>query len=278
MSRGLQLLICALVSALAFIAAHADECRFTANRSGHISVAGVTRVEIRAGAGDLKVTGKRGAGEVSAGGRACASTQAILDQVQLRVTRDGDVIHVDVQMPDLSTPKMSDAYAALDLTVDLPDNLPLVAFDSSGDARFERVASADITDTSGDLTIEDVAGDLKVRDSSGDLEVERVAGNLQLEDSSGDIEVESVHGDVIVAADSSGSMTLHQVGKNVHIVQDSSGDIDIVDVKGNVTIDSDSSGTVDVRQVGGNFTLANKGSGDIKTADIHGTISLPPGR
>jgi hypothetical protein len=278
MSKGLQLLLCALLSALAFLAAHADECKFTAGRSGKVSVAGATRVEIRAGAGDLKVMGKRGAGEVSATGRACASAQELLDQVQLKITREGDVIHVDVQMPDLSVVKLSNAYATLDLTVDLPDNLPLVAIDSSGDAKFQRLASADISDTSGDLTIEDVAGDLKVRDSSGDLEVERVAGNLQLEDSSGDIEVEGVQGNVIVNADSSGSMTLHHIGKGVHIVQDSSGDIDIVDVKGNVDIDSDSSGTVDVRQVGGNFTLSNKGSGDIKTADIHGSVSLPPGR
>jgi len=276
MSKGLQLLLCALLSALAFLAAHADECKFTASRAGQVSVAGATRVEIRAGAGDLKVMGKHGASEISATGRACASAQELLDQVQLRITREGDVIHVDAQMPDLSV--KSNAYATLDLTVDLPDNLPLVAIDSSGDAKFQRLASADISDTSGDLTIEDVTGDLKVRDSSGDLEVERVAGNLQLEDSSGDIEVEGVQGNVIVNADSSGSMTLHHIGRGVHIVQDSSGDIDIVDVKGNVDIDSDSSGTVDVRQVGGNFTLTNKGSGEVRTADIHGSVSLPPGR
>ena len=75
MSKGLQLLLCALLGALAFIAAHADECKFTANRSGQVSVAGAKRVEIRAGAGDLKVMGKHGAGEVSAVGRACASAQ-----------------------------------------------------------------------------------------------------------------------------------------------------------------------------------------------------------
>src|SRR5882672_2854165 len=267
MSKGLQLVLCALLGGAAFIAAHADECKFTAERSGRISVEGAKRIEIRAGAGDLKVNGRRGASDISATGHACASTQELLDQVQLKVTRDGDVIHVDVQMPDLSLIKLGNTYATLDVIVDLPDNLPLLAVDSSGDATFQHLASGDISDSSGDLTISDVNGDLKVRDSSGDLEVERVAGNLQLEDSSGDIEVDEVRGDVTVNADSSGSMTIEHIGKSVHVVQDSSGDIDIADVKGNVTIDSDSSGTVDVRKVGGNFTLGGKGSGEIKVVD-----------
>ena len=60
--------------------------------------------------------------------------------------------------------------------IDLPDNVPLVAFDSSGDARFQELASSDISDSSGELTIEDIKGDLKVRDSSGDIEVEHVSG------------------------------------------------------------------------------------------------------
>lgn len=277
MSKGLQLVLCALLGAAAFIAAHADECKFTAERTGGIAVAGAKRVEIRAGAGDLKVTGRHGAGEVSAVGRACASAQTLLDQIQIRITRAGDVIHVDVQMPDTEAMEGS-SFAMLDLKVDLPDDVPLVAFDSSGDARFQNLASSDISDSSGELTIEDIKGDLKVRDSSGDIEVDHVSGNVQLEDSSGDIKVDEVQGDVLVSSDSSGSMTIRHIGKGVRVAQDSSGDIDIADVKGNVNIDSDSSGGVDVERVGGSFTLGNKGSGDIKTAEIKGTISMPPGR
>src|SRR5262245_10481120 len=277
MSKGLQILLCALLGVAVFIAAHADECKFTANRSGAIAVAGAKRVEIRAGAGDLKVNGRHGASEVSAVGRACASAQTLIDQIQIKTTRTGDVIHVDVQNPDAETME-GNGFAMLDLNVDLPDNLPLVALDSSGDAKFQNLASSDISDSSGELTIENIAGDLKVRDSSGDLEVDHVSGNVQLEDSSGDIKVDEVQGDVLVSSDSSGSMTIRHMGKGVRVAQDSSGDIDIADVKGNVNIDSDSSGEVDVERVGGSFTLGSKGSGDIKTAEIKGTISMPPGR
>src|SRR5262245_15274199 len=140
MSKGLQLLLCALLGAAAFIAAHADECKFTADRTGAIDVAGAKRVEIRAGAGDLKVTGKHGANQVSAVGRACASSQTLIDQIQIKITRAGDVIHVDVQMPDDEAME-GHAFAMLDLNVDLPDNLPLLAFDSSGDARFQNLSS-----------------------------------------------------------------------------------------------------------------------------------------
>ena len=111
-------------------------------------MAGAKRIEIRAGAGELKVTGKRGSGQVSAVGRACASAQELLDQIQLKVTREGDVIHVDVQMPDVEAIQGS-TFAILDLEVDLPDNLPLIAVDSSGDARFQGLASSDIMDSPG---------------------------------------------------------------------------------------------------------------------------------
>src|SRR4030095_15873229 len=96
MSKGLQLVLCALLGAAAFIAAHADECKFTAERTGGIAVAGAKRVEIRA----------------------VASAQTLLEQIQIKITRAGDVIHVDVQMPDTEAME-GRSFAMLDLHVDL---------------------------------------------------------------------------------------------------------------------------------------------------------------
>jgi len=74
------------------------DCKFSAARSGSIDTAGATRVEIFARAGDLTVKPAAGA-TLAASGRACASSQAFLDETQLHVHRDGDVVRVQVQVP-----------------------------------------------------------------------------------------------------------------------------------------------------------------------------------
>lgn len=279
MSKALQLLLAVALWLTGCYATIADECKVTAERSAQLAVAGAKRIEITARAGDLRIDGARDATHVKASGKACASEQKLLDLIQLELRLDGEVLHVDVRMPDIDAlDVVGSAYATLDLAISLPDLLPLVILDSSGDTEISGVASTNMTDSSGDLRIRAVTGDVVVRDSSGDLWVEQVSGNLSLLDSSGEIDVADVRSDVLVEVDSSGSIELERVGRNVRIQQDSSGDIEIADVQGSVQIDSDGSGSVDVRGVGGAFTLGSKGSGDVRVAEVKGSVVVPPER
>jgi hypothetical protein len=264
----------ALVPAVAL--AWGDDCKVRAERNAGIDVAGVEKVVLRTGAGDLKVRGSATATRIEAKGEACAAKQELLDASQVNVRREGKVVYVETALPqdERGWSWGNNDYAYIDLEVALPSGLPVEAIDSSGDAELSGLKSLDMQDSSGDLDIEGIAGAVDVNDSSGDLEVERV-GSVRVRDSSGDIEISEVGKDVTVLVDSSGDMRISRVQGSVQVQQDSSGGIRIEDVKGSVKIDSDSSGDIYAGGVGGDFTVSEDSSGSIGHGTIAGKITVP---
>jgi len=249
----------------------AEPCLKSAARTAQLEAAGATKAVITAGAGELRVRGERGRAQLQADGQACGSSQAVLDQIQLESRREGATLIIKTVLPEGG---VSDGYARLDLTVVLPDNLEVSIEDSSGPFALQNVRSAVLTDSSGDLEIRDIAGDLTVTDSSGQIEIARVGGNLSVNDGSGDLAIDEVRGEVRIPVDSSGNIRIRRAG-SVHIVTDSSGDISIAQVLGDVLVDNDSSGDIAVTQVGGKFTVSNDGSGSIRQQNVAGAVSLP---
>ena len=266
---GFAVLTCALA-----VPAYADDCTHSTHRTANSAGPDIARVVVEAGAGDLVVRGGDSR-DVKVDGKACASTAALLEDIKLEIRREGDTVYVRTVLPDLSSGLFGLRYAYLDVTVDVPKTASVKVDDSSGDMRVSDVHGAQITDSSGDQTLERISGDLDVADSSGEIRISEVTGGLKLRDSSGDVDVQSVQGDVLVTVDSSGDMDISHVTGGVHIVSDSSGDIEIADVKRDVTIDDDSSGGIAVRDVGGNFTVGSDGSGGIDYDRVAGTVHVP---
>jgi hypothetical protein len=264
------------VAALAPCASYAD-CNFEQDRTGGDDARGITNVVLIAGAGDFDVRGSESAKRIEAKGKACASTQKLLDEIELKTHRDGSTLYIEAIMPKIYDFKLfGSSYASLDLKVTLPNNLPVDAQDSSGDSVLENLKSLKMLDSSGDLTIRQIAGPVEVNDSSGDIKIHHT-GDVTLQDSSGDINLDEV-GSVEITVDSSGDIDIDGASGNVHIAQDSSGDIEIVDVKGNVTIDADTSGGISVRNVGGDFTVGADTGGGIRHDNVHGKVSVPTQR
>jgi hypothetical protein len=253
-----------------------DNCDFRADRSAGVDAAGVVRIVIRAGAGDLKVRGAAEARRIDAKGTACAGKQALLDQLQVTVRREGNVVYVETKLPQDQEGWSwgKNEYAYIDLGVSLPSNIAIEAVDSSGDATLEDLKSLSLQDSSGDVTITRVAGTVDVGDSSGDLEIEK-AGSVRVRDSSGDLDIDDVKGDVVVENDSSGDIEIAQVDGSVTVDNDSSGSIRAEDVRGSVTVNNDSSGDIHAGRVKGDFTVKGDSSGSISHADIGGKISVP---
>jgi len=264
----------AALAALQSVNAQADEwnCKFSADRTANVPTAGVTRLVLGAGAGDLKVRGEAGRTSAQADGRACAPTEKILAEIKLESRREGDTVYLKTVFP----PDDHGRSGSLDLTVALPDSIAVSLEDSSGDIDLRSVRTATVADSSGEQTIRDIAADLEITDSSGDIVIDNVGGNLTLKDSSGDVHVEEIKGDVTVTVDSSGDLDIRRVGGGVHIVNDSSGDIVVSDVQKNVKIDVDSSGGIRVSSVGGNFTVDADASGDIHHDKVLGKVQVPP--
>lgn len=267
---GSALLACALV-----IPAHADDCKHTAHRTANSAGPDIERVVIEAGAGDLVVRGGQSR-DVTVEGKACASTAELLDESKLEIRREGNTVYVRTLLPDIQDLLFGfNRSAYIDVTVAVPQSATLKIDDSSGDLHVANVQAATITDSSGDQTLEQIAGDLDVSDSSGEIKIDTVGGELRLKDSSGDVDVDGVQGDVLVSIDSSGDLDIRRVTGGVHILSDSSGGIEIRDVKRDVTIDEDSSGGIRVEDVGGSFTVGSDGSGGIHYDRVVGAVRLP---
>jgi DUF4097 and DUF4098 domain-containing protein YvlB len=263
-------------AALAPCMAKAD-CKFEQQRTGGEDARGVTQVVLVAGAGDLEVRGSPDAKRIDAKGKACASSQELLDQIVLKTHREGATLYIEAIMPKMDMSFFGASYASLDLKVTLPDNVPVDAQDSSGDSTLESLKSLKMLDSSGDLKIRRIAGAVDLQDSSGDIEMDHV-GSVTLRDSSGDIDLDNVTGNVEILVDSSGDIDIEEVAGNVHIAQDSSGEIEIAEVKGNVTVDADTSGGIAVRDVGGDFTVLADVGGGIRHDNVHGKVTVPESR
>lgn len=280
MNKLTRLLILGVGGAIASYAAAGQaadwNCKFTADRSATVDAAGAKKIVIGAGAGDLSVRGQDDQASLQASGRACASSEEILGKIQLESRREGDTVYLKTVFPEIGDAVFGfNRYATLDLTVVVPKSAVIALEDSSGDLELAGVQSAVVADSSGDMDIGNVAGDLAVTDSSGDIEIEKIGGNLSVRDSSGDMEIEAIQGAVAIPVDSSGDIQIERVAGSVHILNDSSGEIAISHVKSDVLIDVDSSGDIRVDDIGGNFTVGADASGDIRHGKVAGTVQVP---
>jgi hypothetical protein len=228
------------------------DCKFTAERRGTLDLTGIERVEISARAGDLEVRPGSGT-DLQAGGRACASSQALLDESQVLVRRNAGVAEVVVQLPE-EMKGIGIFYAALDLQVTVPADLPIRIVDSSGDIDLRDVNVTQLTDSSGDIVARGLKGDVEINDSSGDVRLNDTRGMVTITDSSGDIVIDGAR-DVVVPVDSSGDIDIQRVSGSVRIERDSSGDVSISDVGRDVEVLADSSGEVRVARVQGSVRV-----------------------
>ena len=230
-----------------------DECRFAADRATTLDTSGAARIEIAARAGDLELRPST-TKVLAANGRACASSEELLSQINVEARRSGDVVRVYVEIPD-PTEGFGRQYARLDLGIAVPAGIPVTLTDSSGDMTIDGVQVLRLTDSSGDIVARNLPADIEIGDSSGDIRVEDAAGRVQITDSSGDIVVRGAR-EVVIPTDSSGSIRITRVAGDVRIENDSSGDVSVADV-------------------GGGFALVADSSGEVSVSDVHGPVSVP---
>jgi len=213
---------------------------YTEPRTATVNAAGAKVIHISGRAGFLHVQGKRGASQVSVRGMARADRERNLQDIRLVAHRTGDDIYIAADIPEQHDFDWRGSQA-LDLDIDVPDNVKL-----------------DVDDGSGDLTIRGTSG-VDLHDGSGNIELENIAGDVGIEDGSGEITVHRVSGGVEVRSDGSGSVTIETV-------------------TGSVRIGRKGSGNVDVSDIGGDFTVEEKGSGGIEYQNVKGRVDVPARR
>jgi DUF4097 and DUF4098 domain-containing protein YvlB len=257
-----------------------DGCEFHAQRDLDLPTEGLNLLRLQTRAGDLKITGVAGLKKIEMRGRACASTAEALEQLQLQHNRNGATLSVMTTSPESQGgfKLFGSNYAQIDLDVRVPEGFDLDLTDSSGDIDIDDVGAVDLTDSSGDISIRGARGEVRIADSSGDIEVERTDANVTiLNDSSGDIEIDGVRRGVSIESDSSGDIEIDNVDGNVRVGNDSSGDIRMSHIGGNADVGNDSSGSIIVDGVKGDFTVKHKSGGknNISHSNVGGRVSLP---
>lgn len=249
-------LILALLACSSGAAADWNWCSATRSISTEMDTRGVTRIEIRAVSGDLSVRGQAAAGPARVDGRACTPRKyrSRIDEIRIIEERDGGTLRIIAEVPRNATG--TSLVGSLDLKIGIPDNVPVDVFDTSGDMEISQTASLSLQDSSGDIWLKDINGDVDIdRDSSGDIEIRNV-------------------GHIRIGIDSSGDLDVREA-QSLHLGKDSSGDITAYDIAGDVYVGSDSSGDIAAIDVLGNVTVERDGSGDIATRRVQGTVTIP---
>ncbi|HEX8274048.1 MAG TPA: hypothetical protein VF615_15530 [Longimicrobiaceae bacterium] len=245
----------ALALGAALLPSHLAAQRHSSPRDAVVDARGATRLRVDALAGSLRIEGRPGLREVRIRGVARANDRKYLDAMRLAADRSGSEVRVAVEIPEVRV-LLGRVQRVLDLVIEVPEGMAVDVDDSSGETEIRRVGALRVKDSSGELVIEDVRGDLDVTDSSGGVSIAQVAGGVRVTDSSGELRIRDVRGAVVVD-------------------EDSSGEIDVRDVRGDVLVREDGSGGIRVDGVGGNLTVRDDGSGGVRVGRVAGTVRVP---
>lgn len=247
-----------------------NACPFSGDRQASIAIGGVRRIRIDHSIGDLKVIGQPGATELKATGKACATSQALLDRIQLKAEVQGDEVRLTADLPQV---RMGNS-PLIDITVALPNSLPLVVAREVGDSELRTVASLDLHKGVGTTAVDGVTGDVTIDADTGATIVRNVKGNARVRAIVGDMTIQSVDGDVTVPEMGTGTIRIWSVNKNVSLAEVGVGALEIRNVKGDLKIGKTETVGVSVINVGGAVLAESFGVGDLEIRDVKGDLTI----
>lgn len=162
---------------------------------------------------------------------------------QVRVELDGDRLVIEAEPAGMRW--LLGRGSRVRVTVRVPLDTALDVRVSSADVRCAgRYGASAVHSASGDVVLDEVAGDLSAALTSGDLRVDRVAGDFDGQAASGDLFVGPVGGEV-TATTASGDVRLGECAGSV-AVRTASGDI---------TVDSVQSGEAKIHSASGDVRI-----------------------
>lgn len=248
---------------LASVASAASAEEKNLNRSFNVSPGGMLTVD--ADGADISVVGGD-ANTVSVRIEARGS-QSELDELNLSAEQSGDGVRVEARRPGSRGWRWGGSWRVethIDVTV--PRNYRVDAKTSGGDVRVEDVAGqARVRTSGGNLFVRNLKGDFEGHTSGGEVRIESMVGAVNAHTSGGNVLVSKVKGDVdastsggdvrvvgvdgrIRAGTSGGSVRCELTGANRGIQATTSG--------GSVwlTLPKDAKGTLDAQSSGGSIS------------------------
>ena len=252
-----HLILAVLLLAPAAAMADSSECKFHADRNLDLNLSGVRNVTFVVNAYELHVEGTAPAGKGTVRGKACASSQDILDKLVVTQQRDGDTLVVELTSGHGWT--FGHSYSDLKVDAAVPSSIPVTVNVGSGEAKVRGLASLESSVGSGELEAHDIKGAFSTTVGSGEVKI----------DNTGAANVSTI---------GSGSLTATGVNGGVRIATVGSGEAKLRDITGDVSVGTVGSGDIDVDGVKGNLTVSTKGSGDVSQHGVTGKVDVPRDR
>lgn len=227
-----------LLGALVTTLAHAAANDYVEVRDFEIEAAGISELEIEAGAGSLDVIGESGADSIAVTAtiivpdrREERAKRTIESDMTLNLERHGDRallqsyfesrmfqwgdsprIALEVRVPTQLNLTVDDGSGSIEVR-NVHGDIELD--DGSGSLSLADVGSVSVDDGSGSIQIEQAAGDVRIIDGSGSITVRHVAGSVFVDDGSGGINVSDVAADLVIEDDGSGGLRFARIGGSV---------------------------------------------------------------
>ncbi len=180
------------------IAADSNVIITLTNTSGHVSVHGWDRNEVRAQTNDEKHIEFRRSDSASSTDKAASRLQVLFSKSP---AEDG----------------MQDCGEGSNVQLDVPRGATVYLRTESGDVEIEDIAEAHVQTSSGDVSLRHIAKATEARSANGDLSLEDSSGRVRLGSISGDVEarnIKAVEGsDSLILRSTSGDITLDHVGQ-----------------------------------------------------------------
>lgn len=255
--------------------AASPECKHSQPRSLALDLGGVKTVVFDLGQHGLLVESSAG-GKPSLQGKACASDEKRLQDLQLTQEKKGDKLLVSARSDiSFNSVFLGNQYAYMKLSSTLPDHINVQLKVGSGDATVigAPILSADVG--SGDVQARNIRGLVAASVGSGDIDLKDIGALQVISVGSGDLVARNVNGNTQVGSIGSGDFTLNGAKGDVRIDSIGSGDAEVRDVTGNVSVGSLGSGDLNITQVRGDLELEKKGSGSLNHSGITGNVNVP---
>ncbi len=213
------------------------------------------------------------------------TAKAFAERIELRLTGDDSLVRVSTNRDQLGREERAGFETHLE--IEAPAATVAELRNEHGRVELSGLAAADVQSSFDGVTIERVAGDVKLESRHGDVEVEEIGGRLDLGSRHGRVSVAAVegaskldvqHGDVEARATAAleiglahGSLTTETVGGDL-VVRSQHGGVSATDVKGGADVEA-AFGEVRVERVGGELR-ARAQHGAIRASDVTGGADI----
>ena len=205
------------------------------DESLQLSVDGITRLVVDAGAGSLVIEGDENAQDITVEASLNPADEDP-DRWVLSLEKQGEQAVLKAYHKGKSGFSWGQS-PSMDVHVRVPAQLSLDVEDGSGSIRISGIhIDVKLDDGSGSVEISAIGGSVEIDDGSGSLDVTDIGGDVSIEDGSGSITIRGVNGAVEVD-DGSGDIDVKDAGSLV-ILDDGSGDVHSADIRGELKIDS----------------------------------------